>query len=728
MFISHSSRDGELAFKIVSNLSVLGVSCWIAPRDIPPGEDWAESVLQAIDDAGCLILVATVSSFSSGQVRREIERASGKGIPILPVVFDDAVIPDWLRYHVREESYSFFNRSDTAHAALQIMLKLHAASVCCSGALQPGEIFERIDFQELKQEVRGRNLPLLFSGERRPVYVLWLRLGDEVPMGLQTLTLSSVERLLKKTGAVRAPMALSGVLYVFDALAVGNVLETVIGCGIALEGLLAGISYNSTANEMKIDAGIGLSVGVAVSSSVSDLIDEITDAVNQARDLAEISEGKLLVSAGVKRRFSYACNFIELSSNVFCVQKNDELFGDDSSHHSIPMVGRKNELSWLITTGEELNTAVFEPGLGCGPLRVIGISGGRGSGKTRLVRKFAEELKPESDITVFIGQANDSSWKHDKLWGSLLRNIQIVAKKENGFNGINSGGPADISEKLSFLLNQDENGYSTEPAVGELGGWRGSLLELLDSMAITNPLVVVLEDVDRADSSSIETLRVLASAHYINARILFVLTYTDLTGDMVNRVSLSTADNVSFHEMELNPLNADDSEKLITLLLQRAGSRSVKPGVMQLLLRLGSGAPLFLKQLVDHVVEQKLLNSHNREFSKIDEYEFLAPAMKAAAFTAFSHIDRFQRDLLRIASILGEDFCVSDIRAFSEGQFSQDDLPDRMGDLVAEGFLLVNGDSFAAKYRFTHEYMKLVARYTIPQKGMTSLHIEEGFK
>ena len=100
LFISHSSKDEDLAAGIVQHLLSLGVSCWIAPRDIPPGEDWAESVLQAIDDAGCLLLVATVSSLSSGQVRREIERAADKGIPILAMVFDGAAIPDWLRYHV----------------------------------------------------------------------------------------------------------------------------------------------------------------------------------------------------------------------------------------------------------------------------------------------------------------------------------------------------------------------------------------------------------------------------------------------------------------------------------------------------------------------------------------------------------------------------------------------------------------------------------------------------
>lgn len=722
LFISHSSKDDDLAAGVVQHLVGLGVPCWIAPGDIPPGEDWAESVLQAIDNAGCLLLVATVSSFASGQVRREIERAADKGILILAEVFDGAAIPDWLKYHVNEENFSFFDRRDIPDAALQIMLKLQDNSVGCSGALPQGNPLQSTDLQELMHEVKGEDLQSLFSGEKRPVYVLWMRLSDEIPMGLHSLILSSVERFFQKAGAVRVPVALPGVLYVFDCLVVENALEAVIGCGVALEGFLAGISLNPIANGKGVNAGIGLSVGVAVSSSISDLIDEITDAVNEARGLAEISGSKLLVSAGIQRRFSYACNFIELSSNCFCVQE----YGELSSHQAIAMVGRKNELSLLIAAVEELNTAVCEPGLGCSPLKVMGVSGGRGFGKTRLVREFAEDLQSESSIAVFIGQASDSSWKHDKLWDSLLRNIQKVVKERTGISGIDSGGQAGISERLGFLLNRDEHGCSTEPAVGDLGGWRGSVHKLLESVVCTNPLVVILDDVDSADSSSVETLRVLMNAHYINANILFVLTYSDQPGDMVNPTSISTIDDVSFHEMELNPLNSEDSEKLMASLLRSAGIRSVDPGVMQLLLRLGSGSPLFLKQLVDHAVEHNLLIFHNREFCKIDEYEFLAPVMEAAALTAFSRLDRFQRDLLRIASILDEVFCVSDIRAFGEGQFSQDDLPNHLGDLVAEGFLMVNEDSFAAKYRFTHEYMKLVALSSVPYKDIELLNIGRG--
>jgi hypothetical protein len=85
IFISHASADAELAVTICELLESEGVSCWIAPRDITPGTAWATAIVNAIAVARGVILLLTHSSNSSPTVAREIERASSKGIPILPV-------------------------------------------------------------------------------------------------------------------------------------------------------------------------------------------------------------------------------------------------------------------------------------------------------------------------------------------------------------------------------------------------------------------------------------------------------------------------------------------------------------------------------------------------------------------------------------------------------------------------------------------------------------------
>ena len=41
VFISHSSIDKELADKVCETLEARSLKCWIAPRDIMPGSEWA---------------------------------------------------------------------------------------------------------------------------------------------------------------------------------------------------------------------------------------------------------------------------------------------------------------------------------------------------------------------------------------------------------------------------------------------------------------------------------------------------------------------------------------------------------------------------------------------------------------------------------------------------------------------------------------------------------------
>ena len=48
IFISHSTIDGKLANYLCESFESRGLSCWIAPRNITPGEEWATSITNAI--------------------------------------------------------------------------------------------------------------------------------------------------------------------------------------------------------------------------------------------------------------------------------------------------------------------------------------------------------------------------------------------------------------------------------------------------------------------------------------------------------------------------------------------------------------------------------------------------------------------------------------------------------------------------------------------------------
>jgi len=89
VFISYSHQDKPTADAICNALESRNIKCWIAPRDILPGVNYQESIVDAID--ACLIMVLVFSSFSneSPHVIRELTRAVGKKVIIIPFKIEE---------------------------------------------------------------------------------------------------------------------------------------------------------------------------------------------------------------------------------------------------------------------------------------------------------------------------------------------------------------------------------------------------------------------------------------------------------------------------------------------------------------------------------------------------------------------------------------------------------------------------------------------------------------
>ena len=98
VFVSHSNEDSPAADSIVKALEERGVVCWLAPRDVPAGGSYAESILNAIESASCFVLIYSQSSNVSSHVMREVERALKFGVNIVPVRFDDSTPSKSLDY------------------------------------------------------------------------------------------------------------------------------------------------------------------------------------------------------------------------------------------------------------------------------------------------------------------------------------------------------------------------------------------------------------------------------------------------------------------------------------------------------------------------------------------------------------------------------------------------------------------------------------------------------
>jgi hypothetical protein len=99
IFISHSSKDRKLAIALCHYMETRGLRCWMAPRDIHGGTDYAEALVKAIKASKIMVVVFTSSSNNSKPVRNEVERAFHHQLIIIPFRTQD-IIP--------EQSFEYF--------------------------------------------------------------------------------------------------------------------------------------------------------------------------------------------------------------------------------------------------------------------------------------------------------------------------------------------------------------------------------------------------------------------------------------------------------------------------------------------------------------------------------------------------------------------------------------------------------------------------------------------
>ena len=100
VFISYSHTDKPTADAACATLESRGIRCWIAPRDVLPGDEYASALVNAIHASRMLVLVFSSGANQSPQVLREVERAVSKGLPILPLRIEDVAPSAAMEYYI----------------------------------------------------------------------------------------------------------------------------------------------------------------------------------------------------------------------------------------------------------------------------------------------------------------------------------------------------------------------------------------------------------------------------------------------------------------------------------------------------------------------------------------------------------------------------------------------------------------------------------------------------
>ena len=96
-FFSYSREDSEFAIRLAGDLKAAGAVVWIDQLDIEPGQEWDNAIEDAVTQCPRMLLILTAASVKSKKVRNEIAFALDEEKTIIPVLYQDCMVPLQLR-------------------------------------------------------------------------------------------------------------------------------------------------------------------------------------------------------------------------------------------------------------------------------------------------------------------------------------------------------------------------------------------------------------------------------------------------------------------------------------------------------------------------------------------------------------------------------------------------------------------------------------------------------
>jgi DNA-binding CsgD family transcriptional regulator/tetratricopeptide (TPR) repeat protein len=384
--------------------------------------------------------------------------------------------------------------------------------------------------------------------------------------------------------------------------------------------------------------------------------------------------------------------------------------GQQASSRST-LVGRAQELSALAAS---LTSA--DSGAGS----TVFVVGESGIGKTRLVEALVE-LASRRGFTAAIGRAYPVETGvpyavfADALT-PLLRGIDPSV-----LTLLTRGGTAELAQLFPALSGE----RPATPARGDPAELKARLLwnftQLLSRLAAKKPLLLVLENLQWADSASLEMLHFVAR-QIGGERVLVVGTHNDpeLRGNAALRGTERSLRGIKgAQRLRLQPLGVDD---VVALLEQRFGAdRSRVAALGARLHRWTGGNAFFVDETVIALVQSGQLRLAHGGWTGWDVEDLHVPStIREAVLARLADLSPDARRLADVAAVLGAEATHAELAAVSEFDAARliasiDEL--RAVDVLAER---QRGDDIV--YDFSHPLLQETLYSEIGLARTRSLH------
>ena len=418
------------------------------------------------------------------------------------------------------------------------------------------------------------------------------------------------------------------------------------------------------------------------------------------------------------------------------ISKHHKNLSNISAIQQTPLIGRKRELELLLELSETVLAGLGRVGL---------VLGDPGIGKSRLVLEWKRELKTHYQSTPIRWiEAHAFSFGRElafHLLKDLVRQIfdlsgsptarQVKSAVQTKLHSDLIKEDPEIIRYLIHLmdipLSEEEEAYIHSLNTSELHAqYLNSIRTILKKMTIEHPLVIVLEDLQWADASSIDLLIDLLSLISSNP-ILFCLVIREDRETQGWRLVMAAREQNGPRLTEILLENLDDQESQ-SLIKKILNTDEIPDIICQTVLKKSEGNPYFIEELMRMLINEGVLIKRRERWvinTKIDPNKI--PDSIQGLLTA--RIDRLATGAkltLRVASVIGRSF-PEQILENVIGQIAPDlTLMKQLNTLESNGMVKVAQVRPELIYQFQHILLHDAAYDSIFETDRKDLHCKVG--
>jgi class 3 adenylate cyclase/predicted ATPase len=378
----------------------------------------------------------------------------------------------------------------------------------------------------------------------------------------------------------------------------------------------------------------------------------------------------------------------------------------------VRFVGRQSEL-------EQLRKVLELTREGHG--QIVGVMGEPGVGKSRLFHEFKLLYRTGCRVLETFSVSHGKAYPYLPLIELLKDYFKIVPQDDERVRQEKITGKVltldrsleDTLPYLFFLLGIAESTSSLQQMDPQIRKRRTfeAIKRLLVRESLNQPLIIIFEDLHWLDAETQAFLDLLVEG-IATTRVLLLVNYRP-------EYRHEWSSKTYYTQLRLDPLGKAEAEEMLTALV---GTGPALQPLKQLILEKTEGNPFFMEEVVQTLVEEKVLRGERGQYhlTQVPTALHIPTTVQGVLTARMDRLTTAEKELLQTLAVIGKEFPLSLLRQVA-GQF-EDTLHPLLFHLQAGEFIYEQPAFPEVEYTFKHALTQEVAYNSLVGDRRKILH------